>query len=275
MDRKDLTRALRDRGIKTASLRLLQRTDAGPTCGLAVADEDDGDEGLDADGMDVRPPLWRLVRELADRTGYWPLLTHEQELVEGEGLFAEPHFRRPRTTASIVEASLGVDAATWLARRFTAVTDEHFDDEYLGTWPEDADPHDPEGQAEFSGALPPEDMFTLWQPKEACLVLVPATTSWEVPAVLQFDPGNAQVLPEVHVAVLRRWQDLYGAEIVGMAHDTLELYVPHPPRDQETARALAREHFAYCTDRVYQEAGTLEELAAMLYCRPAWRFWWD
>jgi hypothetical protein len=228
--------------------------------GLTVSDEDDADEGGDADGVDVRPPLWGIVRELVDRTGYWPLLTNALECVKGEGLFAERHFRRPRTTANVIEASYGIDAATWLARRFTAVTDEHFEDEYLGTWPGDADPHDPEGQAEFYGALPPEDMFTLWQPKEVCLALVPATTSWEVPAVLQFDPGNARVLPEVHVAVLRRWQDIYGAEIVGILRDTLELYVPRPPRDQETAGALAREQFAYCPDRVHQEAWTLEEL---------------
>jgi hypothetical protein len=81
--------------------------------------------------------------------------------------------------------------------------------------------------------------------------------------------------PEVHVATLRRWDRLYGAEVVGMLPDLMELQVARPPRSRTAALALAREHLAYCPDVVVQGTMTLEALAASLVNAPVWHFWWD
>lgn len=56
-----------------------------------------------------------------------------------------------------------------------------------------------------------------------------------------------------------------------------EFRVTSPPRDRDTALALAWEHFVFCPDRVHQgtDEETLEALAAELLDAPVWYFWWD
>src|SRR3712207_9258188 len=63
--------------------------------------------------------------------------------------------------------------------------------------------------------------------------------------------------PEEHCTVLRYWEDRYGAEIVGLSHDTFELQVARPPEDREAALELAEEQYAYCPDIVDQGVDTI------------------
>ena len=39
--------------------------------------------------------------------------------------------------------------------------------------------------------------------------------------------------------------------------------------------AIAAEHFAMCSDNVYQGSGTIADYASELVDRHAWGFWWD
>ncbi|WP_425147013.1 DUF4253 domain-containing protein [Deinococcus sp.] len=41
------------------------------------------------------------------------------------------------------------------------------------------------------------------------------------------------------------------------------------------ALEVAREHFAYTTDAVFQGAGSLQDLAQGLLNSNVWFFWWD
>ena len=66
---------------------------------------------------------------------------------------------------------------------------------------------------------------------------VPTPSSWEVPAHLRFGNGNDCPEPAVHVAVWRRWQQTFGAEVVAVTADVIEARVGRPP----TTRAAARE----------------------------------
>ena len=76
-------------------------------------------------------------------------------------------------------------------------------------------------------------------------------------------------------AVLRSWEDRFGAHVVGIGFATLTVAVERPPRDLEHALALAAEHFAMCPDNVWQGAGTLRAYAERLVSRYWWSFWWD
>lgn len=38
--------------------------------------------------------------------------------------------------------------------------------------------------------------------------------------------------------------------------DTVDLLVERPPRTQQAALAVAAEHFAFCTDNIYQGVGS-------------------
>jgi hypothetical protein len=76
-------------------------------------------------------------------------------------------------------------------------------------------------------------------------------------------------------AVLRSWEDRFGAFLVGVGFDTMTVAVQRPPRTIDRAFAVAAEHFAMCSDNIHQGAGSIEEYASALVDRPAWTFWWD
>jgi Domain of unknown function (DUF4253) len=64
-----------------------------------------------------------------------------------------------------------------------------------------------------------------------------------------------------HVAVLRSWQQRYGAELVTLTRDQIELLVAHPPRDPATMVQVAVEMLGYCPDLDGQGTGMLAVLA--------------
>jgi hypothetical protein len=107
-------------------------------------------------------------------------------------------------------------------------------------------------------------------------VAVLPTDDWTtIPAHLNWGGWNACPHPEYHVAALRSWRDRFGAELVGLSHDTMNLTVARRPGTREAALELAREHYAYCSDIVDQGTGTLASLAASLASDDWWFFWWD
>jgi hypothetical protein len=145
------------------------------------------------------------------------------------------------------------------------VGDSDYYEDISGEWPEDASPY-----ATFSI---PRESATREPIPHSPIALVPTTPGWQVPAFLRFRAGFAS--PAVHVAMAKRWSEPYGAEIVGMLPDTLELQVGRPQETREAALALAREQYVYYNDIVIQGTDTLQALAAGLLLGTAWFFWWD
>jgi hypothetical protein len=107
------------------------------------------------------------------------------------------------------------------------------------------------------------------------IVLVPTDDWTEIPAHLRFGGFEMNPPPEVHVAAFRAWRYRYGADLVGLSFDTLNLRVATRPASQDEALELAREQFRYCRDIVDQGVGTLSKLAAGLMADDWWYFWWD
>jgi hypothetical protein len=73
----------------------------------------------------------------------------------------------------------------------------------------------------------------------------------------------------------RRWHGQYGAEVIGVFPDLLEMRVARPPLTQEDALDLAKEQYLCSNDIVIQGTQTLQALAAGLLGGTAWFFWWD
>jgi hypothetical protein len=106
--------------------------------------------------------------------------------------------------------------------------------------------------------------------------LVPAAAGWEVPALLSWEgAANYEITPAEHLCVLRWWEHRYGAELVALGFDTLELAVARPPRTAHEVVRAAREMYAYCPDTVDQGWGTLEGLCRHMAAGRSWSFWWD
>jgi hypothetical protein len=76
-------------------------------------------------------------------------------------------------------------------------------------------------------------------------------------------------------AVMRSWEDRFGAYLVGVGFDTVTLAVERPPRSVEASTAVAAEHFAACPDNINQGAGSIANYARAINKQRAWTFWWD
>jgi hypothetical protein len=102
-----------------------------------------------------------------------------------------------------------------------------------------------------------------------------------VPTDLPWAASAALGMAATDLAVLRRWHDLYGAELAAATPSALELWVERPPGDRTEAKVLAREHLAYCPAVLDEpavarasRAGThpLEAIAATRLGARVWRF---
>lgn len=206
---------------------------------------------------------WKRLREIVDKTGYWPLLIGDEDshniLLEGLEVWEDEE------TSAIVEKGLELELAMWLEDR------KNHDLEYYtpprGSWPEVEMPKNT-----FYVHL---DFATGQPQKEINLALIPTKKSWEVPAILKFGGWNDCPSPEVHVAAFAKWNHEYGAEVVAITGDTIEFSVSKPPEIPNEALELAEKQYLYCTDIVRQGTETLEGLAATLQDNHAWFFWWD
>lgn len=107
------------------------------------------------------------------------------------------------------------------------------------------------------------------------IALIPAANGWEAIAHLKWGGWNDNPSAEYHVAALKAWHEHYGAELVGLNSDTMNLRVARRPASREDALDLAREQYLYCADIVDQGVETLSALAATLEANDWWFFWWD
>lgn len=73
-------------------------------------------------------------------------------------------------------------------------------------------------------------------------------------------------------AVLRSWEDRFGARLVAVGYAEIVLSVAAPVTTATLARAVAAEHVAFCPTAGRDGlAGCAERLAGA----PTWSFWWD
>jgi hypothetical protein len=114
------------------------------------------------------------------------------------------------------------------------------------------------------------------QPLSKVFVSIVPTDDWTtIPAHLRWGNWNDCPAAEYHVAAMRTWRDRYGAELIGMSSDTLNVRVATKPATREEALALAHDQYIYCADIVEQGAQTYSALAAYLMANDWWYFWWD
>jgi hypothetical protein len=87
----------------------------------------------------------------------------------------------------------------------------------------------------------------------------------------EWDPAAA-----VQVAVMKYWNERWGAGLVAMVAGAMEMRVLQPPTTLQEAFGLAKEHYLYSPDVVDQgPGGSLNILASILLNGRVWQFWWD
>lgn len=242
---------LRANGIDAETLVVDGESELGTTLRFDVAPDD---------AIDV----WRALRQQVRTLGRYPVVTRDTS----ENLLWTRD-NAERSVTEILAAARAIDPAAWRVEREAA----------------DPDYYDPGDPGEWGELEPQTGYLVPWldesgDPTEAdgdlWITLVPTTVPWEAIAHFAYGHWNECPEPEVHVAVHRDWYERFGAELVGVDFDWVELRVARSPTEPAAAEALAHEQFLYSGgDLVFQGYGTLRALASSLVGAETWTFWWD
>jgi hypothetical protein len=222
-------------------------------------------------------PLWWALAEQFETTGLWPLLLR---CLEGES-------GRPWDVGEFDPAAeTDVDA---LDPR--QVLESGWHDGVVpieNPWLPGTGPIAPFGST-FPGLAPPG-------PETGALpVVLPAGGRARIGLVSCRRPADAVALigwtgavnvrPATEVsAVLRSWEDRFGAVVVGLGFATMTLLVTRPPTEVEDAVHLGAEIAALCLDALWQPGeqwpyeprdASLDTLSRMLLRTHVWRLWFD
>lgn len=212
--------------------------------------------------VDRESALARLDEASKAIDGVFPvILGAQKELV----LLTENFRYSKQTFASIIQASNHISLSGWFKHR--VLEDEDYYELPRGDWPEE-DPH------RMPLSLHCEHLTTQ-SLGTVVMGFVPVTHSWEVPAFLKYGGWNDCPCSHEHVAILKSWEEKYGAKIACISSDAVELTVSARPTTKEEALELAKQQFIYSPGIVFQGVETIENLAAHLMHSQVWYFWWD
>jgi len=206
---------------------------------------------------------WRTLARAFPETGLWPLVV---ETSFGIDRMPDVLMDQART--------VGNDPFQLLRRWWhenAGLEDDEFDDEAF----------QPFGR-KFPGLAPrtpgarPESVEQHVGGLEGHLGLVAADRPAKaLDAIGWMGPANYDLNPAEQSAILDTWEDRFDAYLVGLGFDTITLIVGRPPRDRQSAMAIAAEHLAFCPDNIFQGVGSIGEYAPHLVDAHRWDFWWD
>src|SRR3954468_4367531 len=215
------------------------------------------------------PGLWPRLRAQHTATGLWPLLL---------GGLDGPDDPRPWAEGEVFPAGMTSpadhDAATVLAGWWAqnAADDEPALTPFGRQWPGLSDAVRPEEDPDAVADAYAEEALD----QRLRLGLAAATRGADALTVTGWNgPANHAYDTAVISAVVRSWEERFGARVVAVGFGTLALSVAAPPTTEEQALRVAAEHAAFCPDLVRQGAESLEAYAATILDRPTWWFWWD
>lgn len=198
---------------------------------------------------------WAMLADAHPRTGLWPVIVTGGRLDLGN---VDPDW----------EAKVAaVDYPAMVAERWTEFSsyDEELR-ELLGAFP---------GVA-AAGVTPADDplehVFATLEVDS--LALVPVQRPADVPAAIGWLGAVNSFMPVELVPYLRSWEGRFGARLVALGFDTIQLAVERPPTGTDALKA-ASEAYMFNPDVVDQGVGTIEALAEEMMQEPHWAFWWD
>jgi hypothetical protein len=103
--------------------------------------------------------------------------------------------------------------------------------------------------------------------------LVPAGRPADALPMLGWNDAFVTAMP--HAAVLRSWEDRFGARLLRVRHAEISVLAQRPPRTPESAQHLAAEHWAFCNEFGGTGLRDVPRITASLMSSPIWTFWWD
>lgn len=205
------------------------------------------------------------------RTQLWPVLIPSDPRFEMSG--ADWIIDRGRL-APVDAKVAGVEVAETLARWWRKPRSDRsclrpFGTEFPGLARRASRKADPLAEAGNTGSI-------LAARAGSRLGLVETDRPSDVPALVGW-AGMISTTDEVAAisAVLRSWEERFGAVLISLGFDSLELSVAAPPRTRDRSLAVAAEHRAFCLANFTGQPGSIREYAEAITGRRLWRFRWD
>jgi hypothetical protein len=107
------------------------------------------------------------------------------------------------------------------------------------------------------------------------IALVPADRPADVLPLLGWQGAcNSRTSSEL-AAILRSWEDRFGARLLEVGFADIRLLVARPPQTLEEALPIAAEHFVFSDEAGRCGLSDVPKIAAALVSNPFWDFWWD
>jgi hypothetical protein len=105
--------------------------------------------------------------------------------------------------------------------------------------------------------------------------LVPAVRPADVLPLVGWTPSDQDSALPV-AAVVRSWEDRFGAMLLEVGFAEIRLLVQRPPRRRAAIERVAAEHWAFADECDGIGRGSVADITAVLLDQPAvWQFWWD
>jgi hypothetical protein len=194
------------------------------------------------------PRAWAMLTDAHDQTGLLPVL-----LMPAPGLRPWEELGGPCGITGLDD----LDAASILSARWDGqMSDDDQEDEH--------EPWQAGLRVPFSRRFP-----------GLALGLVPAARPADILPLIGWLGSDRFDSALPIAAVLRSWEDRFGARLVEAGHDEIRLLVDRPPRTLDHARAVAAEHYALADECGGRGLSTVPAIAASLIGSPFWAFWWD
>jgi hypothetical protein len=103
--------------------------------------------------------------------------------------------------------------------------------------------------------------------------LVPAARPADVLPLIGWTPSDqSDALPIA--AVVRSWEERFGARLLEVGFAEIRLLASRPPREAGHAQQLAAEQFVFC-DECAVGLHDVSRITNHLLTSPIWTFWWD
>lgn len=199
---------------------------------------------------------WEVLRQLVPQTGYWPVLGWE--------IFKKPPWQE-EPVQQIIEGGHRVNVTQWFEQQGERGLQQEVKETRV----------DDKTSPRFSFRLHLRQFPYTLSPLVPC-ALLPTIQGWEAPAYLPVTENEWDPPAAVQVAVMKYWNERWGAEVVAMVSGAMEMRVLEPPTTWQEALELAKEYYLYSPDVVDQWLeGSLQALAGRLLNGHVWKFWWD
>jgi Domain of unknown function (DUF4253) len=119
------------------------------------------------------------------------------------------------------------------------------------------------------------NLLSYWRDDQPVhLALIPAARSADIPGRIGSNDPNSYLLAAEMSAVLRSWEDRFGARVLACL-DGLYVSVASPPLDWEHGEHLALEHVLFCDDQLDNPpVWTFPSYVERILGADLWRFRW-